>query len=156
MTTLIHQWVSACRAGTHPRQVCRVGSGWVIMGETQIVRGYCLLVPDPVVGHLNALTGAARQTALWEASVVGDALLSLTGALRINYEILGNLQPALHIHICPRYADEAPGLRDTSVFLHDWGSAPRYDEARDDPLREQLRVDLQQRLGSGGSRPHPQ
>ena len=33
----------------------RLPSGWVVMGERQVFPGYCLLLPDPVVDHLNAL-----------------------------------------------------------------------------------------------------
>ena len=39
-------------------------------------------------------------------ATIGDALLEVTGAFRINYEILGNLEPALHAHIIPRYLNE--------------------------------------------------
>ena len=42
-----------------------------------------------------------RKTFFYEMSLVGDALLSVTDAVRINYEMLGNLEPALHAHIFP-------------------------------------------------------
>jgi hypothetical protein len=31
-------------------------------------------------------------------TILGDALLEVTGAYRFNYEILGNLEPAMHAH----------------------------------------------------------
>ncbi len=42
---------------------------------------------------------------------IGDALLKVTGADRINYETLGNAAPALHTHITPRYLTEPSILR---------------------------------------------
>ncbi len=39
-------------------------------------------------------------------SRVGDALLKVTDACRINYAILGNSNPILHAHIVPRYSSE--------------------------------------------------
>lgn len=39
-------------------------------------------------------------------SAIGDALLATTDPYRINYEILGNSEPALHAHIFPRRMTE--------------------------------------------------
>lgn len=58
MNTLIHQRVNDCRAGRYAKTVCRVSSGWVVFGDVQFVRGYSLLLPDPVVADLNELSGS--------------------------------------------------------------------------------------------------
>ena len=58
---------------------------------------------------------------------LGDAVLEATGAERINYEILGNVEPALHAHVIPRHASEDPELRRKAVWLHDWKLAPPVD-----------------------------
>jgi hypothetical protein len=47
---------------------------------------------------------------------VGDTLLASTAALRINYAMLGNLEPALHAHLVPRYASEPEATR----TAHPW------------------------------------
>jgi diadenosine tetraphosphate (Ap4A) HIT family hydrolase len=143
MTTLIHRRVAACRAGTFEQAICRVRSGWVVLGDVQFLRGYSLLL-RPVVGHLNKLTAEGRRTLLYEASVIGDALLEVTGAVRINYEILGNLEPALHVHVFPRFADEPAELRTRPVWFYDWDAAPRFDPARDAPLMQAIRNRLEQ------------
>ncbi|MFM1896428.1 MAG: hypothetical protein RLZZ385_1502 [Pseudomonadota bacterium] len=137
--TVVHRWVEACRRGDNPRSICRLDSGWVVMGEAQFLRGYCLLLPDPVVGHLNLLSTEQRQQALLDATRLGDALLALTDAVRINYEILGNLEPALHIHVCPRYDHEAEELRSKPIFFYDWQSAPSFDAQRDGALMAGIR-----------------
>lgn len=136
MTTLIHKMVAQCRSGDNPRTVCRVQSGWVVLGEAQFLRGYSLILPDPVVGHLNELDIAARTILLREAALVGDALLEITGAIRINYEILGNLEPALHVHIFPRFADEPEHLKTSPVWFYDWKAAPVFQADRDAALKE--------------------
>jgi diadenosine tetraphosphate (Ap4A) HIT family hydrolase len=151
MTTLIHQRVAACRAGRFEQAICRVHSGWVVLGDAQFLRGYSLLLPDPVVGHLNELNADQRKTLLYEASLVGDALLAITKAVRINYEILGNLEPALHVHVFPRFADEPAELRTRPVWFYDWDAAPRFDAARDAPLMQAIRA----RLGEAGIVLHP-
>lgn len=139
MSTLIHQYVADCRAGTNPRAIGRVDSGWVVLGEAQFLRGYSLILPDPVVPHLNAMALDDRKTLLHEASILGDALLHITNAIRINYEILGNLEPALHVHVFPRYESEPSELRTRPVWSYDWEAAPMFEAARDAPLKEEIR-----------------
>lgn len=139
MSTIIHARVEQCRAGTNPRAVARVRSGWVVLGEAQFLRGYSLVLPDPVVPHLNALSLKERETLLLDASIVGDALLEITGAVRINYEILGNQDPALHVHVFPRFKDEPENLKTRLVWFYDWNAAPRFDPARDAPLAQGIR-----------------
>ncbi|MGI9012945.1 MAG: HIT family protein [Phycisphaerales bacterium] len=134
MTTRIHSFVESCRAGTHPGLIGRMASGWVILGDVQVVRGYCLLLPDPVVSHLNVMDATQRQQFLLDMSYVGDAVLAVTHAVRINYEMLGNLEPALHAHVFPRYDDEPSELRTKPVWLYDWSAAPARDEVRDRKL----------------------
>ena len=111
-----------------PRVIARMKSGWAVLGETQITHGYCLLLPDPVVPDLNALTGEARRQFLDDMARLGDAILAETQAERINYEILGNVEPALHAHVIPRHATEDAELRKKPVWLHDWSAVPAFSE----------------------------
>lgn len=145
MPTLIHKRVRECQAGTYPKLICRVSSGWVVLGDVQFVRGYCLLLPDPVVPHLNGMATAARIQFLHEMSVVGDVLLQITGAARINYEMLGNVEPALHAHLFPRYADEPEHLKLKPVWFYDWEQAPAFDADRDQPLMREIARQLAER-----------
>ena len=138
MPTLIHRWVESCRTGTNPRCIARVGSGWVVFGQSQFLHGYCLLLPDPVVGHLNEMALKHRQDFLLEATLIGDALLAATDAVRINYEVLGNLEPALHLHIVPRYDHEQEHLKTKPVWSYNWDSAPQFDESKLKKLRQQV------------------
>ncbi len=130
MKTAIHRMVESARAGGDPTVIVRLASGWAVFGRRQFVRGYALLLPDPVVPHLNALDAASRLQFLDDMARLGDALLVETGALRVNYAMFGNQEPALHAHVVPRYADEPPEMRGAHPWAYDWGAAPEYD-ARD-------------------------
>ena len=143
--TLIHRGVAQARAGTNPTVIARLRSGWAVAGLTQVVDGYCLLLPDPVVPDLNALTGSARTQFLLDMVGLGDVLLELTGALRINYEILGNLEPALHAHLFPRYASEPDGLRQGPIWHYDWKAAPPFDAAQQAPFMAKVKAVLSAR-----------
>jgi diadenosine tetraphosphate (Ap4A) HIT family hydrolase len=141
--TAIHRRVRMLQAGKDPTCIARMTSGWSVLGEQQFLRGYALLLPDPVVGTLNALNGAARAQVLADAALLGDALLGVTGALRINYAIFGNQEPALHVHVVPRYEHEDPSLRSAHPWSYDWNAAPQFDPRRDAQLLADLRGALQ-------------
>ena len=140
--TAIHTQVVAAREGRDPRVIARLFSGWAVFGERQFLRGYVLLLPDPVVPTLNALGAKERSLFLLDMARLGDALLKVTGAIRINYAIFGNVEPALHAHIIPRYADEAEKLRTAQPWAYDWEAAPVFDRAAHQELAETLRREL--------------
>lgn len=142
LQTAIHNQVMAARAGKEPRVVARLFCGWVVFGERQFVRGYVMLLPDPVVPTLNALGAQERGQFLLDMARLGDALLKVTNAMRINYAILGNEEPALHAHVIPRYAQEPEALRTSHPWAYDWQAAPLFDRAEYAPLGEALRKEL--------------
>jgi diadenosine tetraphosphate (Ap4A) HIT family hydrolase len=138
LSTSIHRRVDALRAGHDPTFIARLACGWAVLGERQILPGYCLLLPDPVVPTLNSLTGAARTAFLEDMAALGDAVLAVTHAVRINYAIFGNQDPALHAHVIPRYHNEAPSLRTEQPWAYDWNAAPAFDVERHGELRDQI------------------
>jgi diadenosine tetraphosphate (Ap4A) HIT family hydrolase len=140
--TAIHRQVADAREGRDPRVITRLFSGWAVFGQQQFVRGYVLLLPDPVVPSINALGAKERSQFLSDMSRVGDALLKVTNAIRINYAIYGNIEPALHAHIIPRYADEPEQLRTMQPWAYDWDKAPPYDRAGFSDLAEALRREM--------------
>lgn len=145
MSTLVHQRVRDARANNNPTVICRVASGWVVLADGQFLRGYCLLLSDPVVANINALSAQQRATFLTNMVTVGDALLKVTDACRINYEILGNRDPALHAHIIPRYDDEPDNIRNGPVWQYsqaERANAP-FSLDRDRLLMESIRRALE-------------
>ncbi|MBC7969195.1 MAG: hypothetical protein H7Z11_03520 [Verrucomicrobia bacterium] len=148
MSTLIHRRVEAARAGTNSMVIGRVPSGWLVLGDVQFLRGYALLLPDPVVPDLNALEATGRSQFLHDMTVLGDALLEVTDAYRINYQILGNLEPALHAHVFPRYLTEPEPYR-TSLpqsYEQAYRQSLPFDEERDRPLMDALSRAVRRRL----------
>jgi len=148
--TAIHRLVGRCRAADLPAAVARLPSGWVVMGERQLFPGYCLLLPDPVVEHLNVLAADGRGQFLADMAQVGDAVLACTGALRINYAMFGNLEPALHAHIIPRHADEPAATRTAQPWALDWEAAPEFSPARHGELQRRIAAQLTLRDGGRG------
>jgi diadenosine tetraphosphate (Ap4A) HIT family hydrolase len=139
MNTAIHRLVEDCRNGNAPQLIARLPSGWAVMGLQQVLRGYSLLLPDPVVPHLHALDVGAREQFLGDLARLGEAVFNATGALRINYAIFGNVEPALHAHVHPRFVDEPAAMRNANPWGYDWTLAPVFDLATYEPLRDDIR-----------------
>ena len=139
---LITGRVALAREGKNDKVISRMRSGWAVMGDVQFLIGYCLLLPDPVVPSLNDLKAQDRAIFLEDMATLGDALLAVTAATRINYEILGNSEPELHAHVFPRYATEAEDLRRKPVWFYDWQNAVPYEREKHGSLREQLAAKL--------------
>ena len=114
----IAEQVEAARAGIEPALICRIPSGWVVLANLQFLRGYCIQMPDPVVPSLNDLAQEARTTYLNDMSIIGDALMEVTGAYRINYAIMGNSDQVLHSHIVPRYLTEPEIYRQAAPWSY--------------------------------------
>ena len=70
----------------------------------------------------RSATCSCRTSACW-----ATRCCAATGALRINYAIFGNVEPALHAHVHPRYADEPEAMRTTNPWGYDWQQAPAFD-----------------------------
>jgi diadenosine tetraphosphate (Ap4A) HIT family hydrolase len=149
--TAIHRMVDACRAGTYPSLIARMSSGWAVMSDHQILAGYCVLLADPPVAHLNELPPTARNQFLADMGQLGAAVLQATGAVRINYAIFGNLEPALHAHIHPRYADEPEPQRLSNPWSYDWTTAERFAPTLHAPLLTKIREHLLAALSGGAA-----
>jgi diadenosine tetraphosphate (Ap4A) HIT family hydrolase len=140
--TAIHRRVNEARAGRDKTVLGRCASGWAVFGQQQVVQGYLLLLPDPVVPDLNALTTERRSQFLLDMSRLGDALLRTTSPVRINYAIFGNVEPALHAHVIPRYRNEPEHMQTQQPWAYDWSAAPTFDLDAAAPLLEALRAEL--------------
>ena len=74
---------------------------------------------------------------------IGDALLRVTKAYRINYETWGNSEPALHTHIMPRYLAEPDAKRKyPACAVYDWLAARKLHPETDHAFMEAMRREL--------------
>ena len=146
---LIKERVELARRGENPAVMLKLRTGWAVFGDVQFLPGYSLLLPDPVVPSLNDLATDARAAFLGEMAMIGDAILEVTGAARINYEILGNTEPELHAHIFPRYASEPVDRRTKPVWFYDWKNAPRFCEADHGKLKGRITEAIRRRANNG-------
>jgi diadenosine tetraphosphate (Ap4A) HIT family hydrolase len=67
------------------------------------MRGYICLVSQIHAVELHDLSDDEAGAFARDARNASRALASVTGAVKINYEIHGNSVPHLHMHLFPRY-----------------------------------------------------
>jgi diadenosine tetraphosphate (Ap4A) HIT family hydrolase len=125
--------LGAARRSEHPLLLATMRSGWAVMGDTQFLPGYVLLLShvDGAV-HLTDLSRGARADFLRDMSLLGEAVMTICNGLdpslrRLNYEILGNSDRYLHAHIFPRYGWEDEELLSGPVWHYprDRWTSPR-------------------------------
>lgn len=127
--------------------LARMRSSWAVMGDTQFLPGYCVLLSDvDGASHLSDLPRQARDEFLSDMGLLGEAMVAACTGLdpslrRINYEILGNVDRSLRAHLWPRYAWEPAELLHGPVWHYprDRWTSPRdaYSEEHE-PLRQAL------------------
>lgn len=98
-----HDRIAAAERGENLTVLLRMPSGFAVMGDTQFLPGYCLLLVAPKVDHLTDLPLPARLDFLRDMSLLGEAVEAVCRPRRVNYEIFGNTDPFLHAHVLPRY-----------------------------------------------------
>ena len=74
--------------------------------------------PQPRRRPPTDLDHAGRAQYLTDTARIGDALHACTDTFRINDEILGNGDAALHTHIFPRYLTEPDQYRRAPVWAY--------------------------------------
>ena len=95
--------IESCKNGTNPTFITELKSGYVVIGDTQFLPGYCVLLYKDNIKTLNDLEIEERKQFLLDMTLVGDAIKEVYKPYKINYEILGNLDEFIHAHIIPRY-----------------------------------------------------
>lgn len=148
--------IGAARQGTNPTVIGRMRSGWAVMGDTQHLPGYCVLIHDGTADQLTELPLADRVVFMHDMALLGEAVERACRAvdpefLRINYEVLGNTWPHLHGHIHARYRWEPANLRVGPVCLY--GSEREASEhrfgSRHAPLQAAIATALQEVVSEG-------
>jgi diadenosine tetraphosphate (Ap4A) HIT family hydrolase len=130
--------------------MARMRTGFAVIGDTQHLPGYSLLLTDDLaVDHLTDLPWPRRRDFLFDLSLIGEAVFAVTrqlGAHRINYEVLGNTWPHLHGHVHARYEWEPRDKIGGPIWRYPEelrnAAEHAYDDARHGELRAAITTEL--------------
>ncbi|MGO8950861.1 MAG: hypothetical protein ACLQUY_25045 [Ktedonobacterales bacterium] len=99
--------VASAERGENPMVMAHMRSGFAVIGDTQFLPGYSVLLAAPTVESLNDLNLEQRAQFLLDMTLLGDAVAEACKPVaRINYGITGNNHRYLLAHIFPRYDQE--------------------------------------------------
>jgi diadenosine tetraphosphate (Ap4A) HIT family hydrolase len=124
--------IGAAERGENPTVLGKLRTGWAVIGDTQHLPGYCLLLYSGTADHLTDLSRSDRAAFLFDLSLVGEAVQSVCARRdpdfeRVNYEVLGNSWPHLHGHVHARYGWEPAELRKGPVWRYTDRLAPQFE-----------------------------
>lgn len=100
-------------------------------------RGYCILVLKRHAVELDDLTREERAALMEDIAQVAHAIRAVCEPTKLNYEILGNVVPHIHVHIIPRYTTDPTWDRAAWFALPDEAQLPPEEYTR---LAENLRL----------------
>lgn len=136
--------IARVRAHTFPDFIAELDQHYVILGDAQFYRGYCVLLFKRHATELHELAPELARAAFDEVLRVAGAIASVVRPLRLNYENLGNQEPHLHWHIFPRSAGDE--MRLAPVWM-------RPEAERKVILEDRQRLDLIASLRAELTRP---
>jgi diadenosine tetraphosphate (Ap4A) HIT family hydrolase len=80
----------------NPYFIAELDTGWAVLGDNQLYRGYTIFASKTCVPELHDLTPDARSRFLDEMSLVAEAVFRAFAPRKLNYELLGNSVSHLH------------------------------------------------------------
>jgi diadenosine tetraphosphate (Ap4A) HIT family hydrolase len=98
--------IEKLRGGSASDWIAELPRSWLILGDAQFYRGYCIVLAKRHVTELHAMPRGEAHELLDEILAVGRTLGEVVKPLKMNYECLGNQEPHVHWHIFPRYLDD--------------------------------------------------
>jgi diadenosine tetraphosphate (Ap4A) HIT family hydrolase len=109
--------IDRIKAGTFRDFVADLGSCYVILGDQQFYRGYCVLFAKLHATELFLMPPDTARLLADEMRLVAEAIATVVKPWKMNYECLGNSEPHVHWHLFPRQASEADELRRGPIWL---------------------------------------
>jgi len=103
---LICDRIALIRTNANKYFVAETETGFVVLGDHQLFRGYSLFLCKEHKQELHQLDPDFRKNFLWEMSEVAGAVFNAFKPRKMNYELLGNTDHHMHWHLFPRHEDD--------------------------------------------------
>jgi len=131
----------ACRSDWPPADafIADCGPARAYLHEDQFFPGWTLLILKRHATELYELERDERVALMDAVSDVARALARVYDAVKMNYELLGNLLPHIHWHLVPRRADDPIPRQPVWTLEHEARLlAPAERRARIEAIRARL------------------
>jgi diadenosine tetraphosphate (Ap4A) HIT family hydrolase len=98
--------IAAIKAGTSNDFIAELPGSYVILGDAQYYRGYCILFARRHVTEMYLMRPDEARALFDEVRLVAEAIAAVTNPWKMNYECLGNTEAHVHWHLFPRYEND--------------------------------------------------
>ncbi|MGC2759451.1 MAG: HIT family protein [Candidatus Binatus sp.] len=109
--------IGRIKAGAFPDFIAELKSCYVILGDQQFYRGYCVLFAKLHATELYLMPADTARLLSDEMRLVAEAIAAVVQPWKMNYECLGNSEPHVHWHLLPRSKNEPEELRRGPIWL---------------------------------------
>jgi diadenosine tetraphosphate (Ap4A) HIT family hydrolase len=109
--------IDRIKAGEFRDLVAELKESYVILGDAQYYRGYCILFAKVHATELYLMPAEAARTLFDEMRLTAEAIAAVVKPWKMNYECLGNSVPHVHWHLFPRQESESDELRRGPIWL---------------------------------------
>ena len=99
--------IDRIKAGGLRDFIAELNGCYVILGDQQFYRGYCVLLAKVHATELYLMPADAARILFDELRLAADAIAAAVKPWKMNYECLGNSEPHVHWHLFPRYETDA-------------------------------------------------
>lgn len=107
--------IDRIKAGTFSDFVAELPHSYIILGNEQYYRGYCVMLARRHATELYLMPIDEARALDDEMRMVAEAIATVTRPWKMNYSCLGNQEPHVHWHLQPRY--ETDELRNGPTWL---------------------------------------
>ena len=107
--------IARIRSETFDDFVAELPSSYLILGDAQFYRGYCIMLAKRHATELFLMPTDEARALLDDMRLTAEAIAAATRPWKMNYECLGNQEAHVHWHLFPRY--ESDELRSSPVWL---------------------------------------
>ena len=97
--------------------VAELNESYVVLGDAQYYRGYCILLAKTHATELYLMPAEAARALFEEMRLTAESIAAVVKPWKMNYECLGNSEPHVHWHLFPRQESESDDLRRGPIWM---------------------------------------
>jgi diadenosine tetraphosphate (Ap4A) HIT family hydrolase len=107
--------IARIKGGTFDDFVGELPSSYLILGDAQFYRGYCVMLAKRHATEIFLMPTEEARSLLDDMRLAAEAIASATKPWKMNYECLGNQEAHVHWHLFPRYKND--DLRGAPIWV---------------------------------------
>jgi diadenosine tetraphosphate (Ap4A) HIT family hydrolase len=110
--------VESIEKGKYPYLIHEFKNSYLLLGEHQFYRGYCVLVSKSHHKEMADIASPEREEIFQEMMISSQVIQKTFNPKKMNLSSLGNVVEHLHWHFFPRYQEDKDFLNPPWLQMH--------------------------------------